>query len=1006
MKLFYAPLRALEQKFIEYILNLQIGPEQGGLVLCPSQRVASYLQGLLLKHKPVIGNLAFKTIGQLMKELDQENIPNRKPLLPADQLQDYLLKKLLLRPDLNRYPPTPGIISALKSSLRDLADALVEPEVLYEHWLSLPEFSLMEEQAHLKWLLDIYRAYLGEMDKISNYRSYAQYFSQVLRAAENSAYLKGFKQIIVYGFYEFTGRQLELFNVLRRNYALSVFWVYAQHPAFAYGKKFFESNLLGLAQTVEEVNENWAELACNSAAEYLFSGRETEKTVENMQIVSSPDLEGELFFVAKEMLRLHEEEGIRYEDMAVTARSLDPYKNLLPAVFKQNLIPLNASFSQPVSAYPLGVFLHNLLNLSRSGFGREEVLSVVQSPYFKQKNNWRYLVFECQAQRDFSQWADLLRPSLPHYDASFLKWLEQTKANLEFLETSLDWELLCKHVQTFLEKNIDFSSFSAQEHLIWRQWEQGLKSLLRFSCVSKQADKNEFLDELMSMFKQLGIHEVIQTSGGATVVDVMNLRGLSFKVLFVLGLNEKKFPQVLREDPMLKDYYRRILRDQLGYWINQKMERFDEERLLFFCTIEAAKQKIYFSYLRSDQDGKPMIVSGYLAEIGRLLQIPLESEKIKFITARKTQRLKQVNPTFLTQKEVTLLLATQNATSEEYEQTGLLSKELENCLFAARQVAGIGAGNAYDGLVKSGADIFQAQNTAGFSPSALKDLALCPMKYFFNKGLGLREREDVFSRSELAANLRGDIYHESLMDYYTLLNQQGLTGQLFETALKERVCQSLQNHYDKNSYKWFGIYPVIWDLILTDIQEKLACFVVKDAEYLKGFVPQIFETSFEKIYAPSPQLRLKLKGTVDRIDIDWKNKRFRVLDYKSSLSGKKGLAEIMFKQVILQPFIYLILASEQPQTKGLQKDGAALLGINKGYARQELSQSDFENISSKAADFFSLLMKLIVSSCFFINPSDHCQYCAYQAICRKDNFRSLLRSRHTKEFHLLQEAKQ
>ena len=223
MNLFYAPLHALEQKFIDYLLRLQTGPQQGILVLCPSERVATHLQRRLLKHRSVLGNITFQTLSQLMSQLDKQAAVWRAPLLPNDHLHDYLLKNLLSRPQLRRYPVSAGLISALKASLRDLADAMVEPEVLKEHWLSLPDFSAADEQAHLKWLIDVYSAYLAEMQQMPQYRSYATYFAQVLQEAEDSDYLRGFKQILLYGFYDFTGRQLEFFHTLRRHYPLAVF---------------------------------------------------------------------------------------------------------------------------------------------------------------------------------------------------------------------------------------------------------------------------------------------------------------------------------------------------------------------------------------------------------------------------------------------------------------------------------------------------------------------------------------------------------------------------------------------------------------------------------------------------------------------------------------------------------------------------------------------------------------------------------------------------------------
>ena len=128
------------------------------------------------------------------------------------------------------------------------------------------------------------------------------------------------------------------------------------------------------------------------------------------------------------------------------------------------------------------------------------------------------------------------------------------------------------------------------------------------------------------------------------------------------------------------------------------------------------------------------------------------------------------------------------------------------------------------------------------------------------------------------------------LDYYEQLYKEGLAGQLFPSALQERLEHAVNKHYDAQSYKQFGIYPVIWELILQDIHDKLADFVVKDAEHLDGFVPSVFETLIEKIYEPSPRLHMKLKGIVDRIDVNAAAKTFRVLDYKSGRHGGKDLA--------------------------------------------------------------------------------------------------------------------
>ena len=190
------------------------------------------------------------------------------------------------------------------------------------------------------------------------------------------------------------------------------------------------------------------------------------------------------------------------------------------------------------------------------------------------------------------------------------------------------------------------------------------------------------------------------------------------------------------------------------------------------------------------------------------------------------------------------------------------------------------------------------------------------------------------------------------------------------------------------------------------MQEKLSRFVVQDAAQLKGYIPRWFETCFEGMYHPTPDIAMKLKGIVDRIDINPSNHTFRIIDYKSSRHGTKDLAVEMFRQFILQPFIYLVLVHGQPQTQGLEPDGAALLSISGNYSPQTLSQADFERIKERASSLFVLLNLFITQGTFCMHPGMHCEVCPYQNICRKDVFASLLRARRSKQVKRLEEMQQ
>ena len=747
-------------------------------------------------------------------------------------------------------------------------------------------------------------------------------------------------------------------------------------------------------------------MAAEGILDCLFSERSIEKKPENVSIFSAPEREGELFFVAKEIQKLHEEQHIAYEDMAVVARNMEPYQDKIGEIFAQNFIAFTSSFSQKVSRLPLGVFVSNLLLLARKGFVRDHVLSIVKSPYFKHKNQWRYLIEECLAQRDYAQWSDLVRPSLSSYDPAFMQWLGRMWEQLSYLEKALPWEQLCQTLFQILEENTDTSIFSAQEKTIWNLLLQQIKDLSKYSCLGPTAQEGELLEEFFAGFDNLKIKPKSDFSAGVQALDVMSMRGMSFKVVFLLGMNEKVFPQIIREDPFLKDYYRRVLRDQLGFWINQKMERFEEERLLFYCTLASATQKLYLSYLRSDAEGKPLIASSYLVELVRAAGMKWEEGFVR-VSGRLMDRLMQVPITALTQKELSLFLSLSSLSDKEssYEKADLLTDVLKDSLEAAREISSWGKLNSRDGNVKQGKFIFDQQNQKGFSPSALQTLGKCPMKYFLSKAVGLREKENSYNRSELSADLKGSAYHEVLMDFYEALHREGATATLFDNALQERLKQSFAKYYSAGSYKKFGIYPVVWELIMEDMLDKLTRFVLQDVHALDGYIPSVFETMFEKKHSLTAQLEINLKGIVDRIDIHTQHKTFRVIDYKSSKLGGKDLKADMFRKLILQPFIYLLLVGQTKILEGLRPDGAVLLSINKGYARQELTQEGFEQSYEGVQSLLTLLMKIVCEGEFFINPTADCEFCSYGSICRKNSFRSVLRARRTGKYLCLEEAK-
>jgi superfamily I DNA/RNA helicase len=102
---------------------------------------------------------------------------------------------------------------------------------------------------------------------------------------------------------------------------------------------------------------------------------------------------------------------------------------------------------------------------------------------------------------------------------------------------------------------------------------------------------------------EVGVAPLGGDGGGVQVLTVTEARGRTFDHLFVVGLNRDVFPRGIREDPLLPDDLRQVLRRVLPD-IPVKRAGFDEERYLYAWLLSASPS-VTLSWQMADDDGKP-----------------------------------------------------------------------------------------------------------------------------------------------------------------------------------------------------------------------------------------------------------------------------------------------------------------------------------------------------------------------------------------------------------------
>ncbi|MBQ3667289.1 MAG: hypothetical protein II913_04445, partial [Elusimicrobiaceae bacterium] len=516
MKLYYAHYPALQSRFVRFVRENRTSPVDKWLVVCASSFLSQHLQARLAGELGAIANIHFITAGTLISQLDQEAPGDTLTLLPQDHVRDFLIKEILKEPGLNRYALSRGFVQAVKSSLRDLADSLADPAVLEEHLLSMPDYVLEQDGGRFEWLVHVYKRYLERENSLPGYRSYQTAFERALSQVETSAYLQSFSHIIVYGFYDMSGRQLELIGRIKSCYPVTAFAPYEKHPAYVFAKKFFETNWLS-APGAEDVNVP-TPMAIGKSASHLFAGSGSAAGT-HVEIVSAPDVKGSVFYIVKEICK-RIQAGERTADIAILARDVAPYQEELRRACRANCLPLNASFVYPLYKYALGTFCLNLLELGASGFSREKVLAVFSSPYFKEahKAAWRRLVSRSLVNRDISQWNDLL-PQTSGFEQDVLSWINTANAVLEKLARPQLWEEGVKVALNFLAAYVDETSFEGKDAEIYQKIKETILKINSYSAVRKQCEPGELVQEITQALASLTFNEVEAVQGGITVTD-------------------------------------------------------------------------------------------------------------------------------------------------------------------------------------------------------------------------------------------------------------------------------------------------------------------------------------------------------------------------------------------------------------------------------------------------------------------------------------------------------
>jgi RecB family exonuclease len=146
--------------------------------------------------------------------------------------------------------------------------------------------------------------------------------------------------------------------------------------------------------------------------------------------------------------------------------------------------------------------------------------------------------------------------------------------------------------------------------LVWAE-----DALIAVQGAAPAVDYARFLDELTAAVGAAVYTPLAGQSAAILAADLLEVRGVSFRAVALLGLAEGEIPQRRREDPFLRDQDRALLRAQ-GLPLDASTRSFERE--YFYQAVTRAREQLLLTRPRLAEGGAAWEPSPYWLEVARL----------------------------------------------------------------------------------------------------------------------------------------------------------------------------------------------------------------------------------------------------------------------------------------------------------------------------------------------------------------------------------------------------
>lgn len=701
---------------------------------------------------------------------------------------------------------------------------------------------------------------------------------------------------------------------------------------------------------------------------YSAQSKKYEEKCENIKLFLANNHYSEIENTANNIVELVRDNQYRYKDISIITKETDEYASLIKSIFKKYNIPVFIDEKKNINQNILVKYIISILEVFAKSWKEEAVLNYIKTGFLIELSEQDIYAFENYCKkfgitglRKFTTEWTMISDNKDEIDklnsirlkvvTPLLKFKEQigknktvkdiTKSLYAFLEENNIQKVLKDKINILNEMgNIELANIY---NTSWNLLIDILDELVLVLGEEKISFEN-YTNLLKVGFNNASLGKIPATIDEVIVGDVDRTRNSKKRAIFIIGLNDGKFPSINKNEGFINDEERIYLKEKGIELAKTTKEQIYDENYNIYKAFGVAEEKLYLSYSASDNDGKGLRRSVLINKIRKIFPKLLEESDIIQSKA------------YISSKEITFDLLLLNLRKflngehidsiwfelyEIYRQDELYKEKL------SKSIEGFYYSNSPEKINKENLEKLYG-DIIKTSISKLESYRRCPFSYYLKYALRLDDRTEL----KLERLDTGTLMHDVINDFFEVLKENNKSVKDIEDKEIEKIVEEIINNklLLKQNYIFNSIPKYV---VLT---KRLKKVIIRAIKYIIGTLKvsdfKVLGTEIEfaegKRYEPikiqlENNKQVEIIGKIDRIDIaeNKKGKYIRIIDYKSSIKNIDLNEVVAGIQIQLLTYLDAVSKKENAELTGalyFSLIEPVIKAKNKNLSEEELEQ--------------------------------------------------------------------